>query len=72
LLDILKAAKGRLFTTNLSDEEKKKPFGGTHSRVGDPGFYIYLGEAQYANDPYLLIHELFHAAAGTGDRLYSL
>jgi hypothetical protein len=24
LLDILKAAKGRLFTRNLSDEEKKK------------------------------------------------
>ena len=66
LLDILKAAKGRLFTRNLSDEEKKKRLGGTHSRVGDPAFYIYLGEAEYANDPYLLIHELFHGAAGTG------
>lgn len=66
LLDILKAAQGRLFTRNLSDEEKKKRLGGTHSRVGDPAFYIYLGEAEYANDPYLLIHELFHGAAGTG------
>jgi hypothetical protein len=66
LLDILKAAKGRLFTRKLSDEEKKKGFGGTHSRVGDPAFYIYLGDAEYANDPYLLIHELFHGAAGSG------
>jgi hypothetical protein len=66
LLDILKAAKGRLFTRNLSDEEKKKRLGGAYSRVGDPAFYIYLGEPEYAKDPYLLIHELFHGAAGTG------
>jgi YD repeat-containing protein len=66
LLDILKAAKGRLFTRNLSEEQKKKALGGTQSRVGDPAFDIYLDEAAYANDPYLLIHELFHAAAGTG------
>ena len=66
LLDILEAAKGRLFTRTLSEEEKKKRHGGTHSRAGDPSFYIYLGEAEYANDPYLLIHELFHGAAGTG------
>lgn len=67
LLDVLKAAKGRRFTRNLSDEEKKKRLGGTHSRVGDPAFYIYLDEAAYANDPYLLIHELLHGAAGSGE-----
>jgi hypothetical protein len=50
----------------LSDEEKKKRLGGAYSRVGDPAFYIYLGEPEYAKDPYLLIHELFHGAAGTG------
>jgi len=66
LLDILKAAKGRLFTRNLSDEEKKKRWGGTHSIVSNNDFYIELDEAIYANDPYLLIHELFHGAAGTG------
>jgi hypothetical protein len=35
----------------LSDEEKKKRLGGTHCRVDDPAFYIYLGKAEYANDP---------------------
>jgi hypothetical protein len=49
----------------LTAEEKKKGLGGTHNSVSDPSFYIYL-EDSYAFDPYILIHELFHGADGSG------
>src|SRR6185369_1554227 len=51
----------------LTAEEMKKRYGGTHKSVTNPSFSIYLDEEKYANDPYLLIHELFHAADGSGE-----
>ena len=51
----------------LDSRRKKKRLGGTHKSVGDPNFYIYLDEDSYANDPYILIHELFHGADGSGE-----
>jgi hypothetical protein len=65
--DVLKKAKEfPLYTKHLTAEEKKKRYGGTNKSVGDPAFYIYLDEHIYANDPYLLIHELFHGADASG------
>ena len=66
-LNVLKKAKEYpLYTKRLTAEEKKKRVGGAHKSVGAPDFYIYLDEDSYANDPYSLIHELFHGASGTG------
>jgi hypothetical protein len=66
-LDVLKKAKEfPLYTRHLTADEKKKRFGGTINSVAAPNFSIYLDEASYANDPFLLIHELFHGADGSG------
>jgi hypothetical protein len=59
-------AQGPLYTRHMTAEEKKKALGGAHSRVGAPDFYIFLDEGSYAKDPFLLIHEIFHTAAGSG------
>ena len=51
----------------MTAEEKKEGWGGTHSRVGDPAFYVYLDEDIFnLGDGFILVHELFHGAAGSG------
>jgi RHS repeat-associated protein len=70
--DIFQKAKveQKFHTVRLTPEQLKNGLGGTYSVIGDPAFYIELDAGLFNRGDltagYVMFHELFHGAPGSG------